>query len=73
MTANPEVLAAHAVLTLAQHYGRSPAQVFFRYLTLIDIACLIGSSSSEHMKQDVSIFDFRLSPAECETIGALLL
>jgi diketogulonate reductase-like aldo/keto reductase len=73
LTANPEVLAAQAVLTLAQHYGRSPAQVFFRYLTQIDIACLIGSSSSEHMKQDVSIFDFRLSPAECETIGALLL
>ena len=73
LTANPEVLAAPDMIELAKKYGRSPAQLFFRYLTQLDIACLTGTSSKEHMEQDLSIFEFRLSPAECETLGALLL
>jgi diketogulonate reductase-like aldo/keto reductase len=73
LTANPEVLAAPDMIELAKKYGRSPAQLFFRYLTQLDIACLIGTSSKEHMEQDLSIFEFRLSPAESETLGALLL
>jgi diketogulonate reductase-like aldo/keto reductase len=73
LTANPEVLAAPDMIELAKKYGRSPAQLFFRYLTQLDIACLTGTSSKEHMEQDLSIFEFRLTPAECETLGALLL
>ena len=73
LTANPEILAAPDMIELAAKYGRSPAQLFFRYLTQLDIVCLTGTSSKEHMEQDLSIFEFRLSPAECETLGALLL
>ena len=73
LTANPEVLAAPEMIELAAKYGRSPAQLFFRYLTQLDIVCLTGTSSKEHMEQDLSIFEFRLSPTECETLGALLL
>jgi diketogulonate reductase-like aldo/keto reductase len=73
LTANPEVLAAPDMIELAKKYGRSPAQLFFRYLTQLDIACLTGTSSKEHMEQDLSIFEFRLSPAESETLAALLL
>jgi len=73
LTANPQILAAPAVIELAAKYERSPAQLFFRYLTQIDIVCLTGTSSKEHMEQDLSIFEFRLSTAECETLGALLL
>ena len=72
LTANPEVLAAPAMSDLAAKYGRSPAQLFFRYLTQMDIVCLTGTSSKEHMQQDLSIFEIRLSPAECETLEALL-
>jgi len=72
LTANPEVLAAPAISELAVKYGRSPAQLFFRYLTQLDIVCLTGTSSQEHMEQDLSIFELRLSPAECETLGTLL-
>ena len=73
LTANPEVLAAPDLIELAAKYGRSPAQIFFRYLTQLDIACLTGTSSKDHMQQDLSIFQFRLSQAECESLGALLL
>jgi len=72
LTANPKVLAAPNLVELAAKYGRSPAQLFFRYLTQSDIVCLTGTSSKAHMEQDLAIFDFRLSPAECEAIGALL-
>lgn len=72
LTANPKVLAAPSLVELAAKYGRSPAQLFFRYLTQSDIVCLTGTSSTAHMEQDLAIFDFRLGPAECAAIGALL-
>jgi diketogulonate reductase-like aldo/keto reductase len=37
LTANPNVLADETVQAIATRYGRTPAQVFFRYLTQIDI------------------------------------
>jgi diketogulonate reductase-like aldo/keto reductase len=72
LTANPEALADPSLVELADKYGRSPAQLFFRYLTQIDILCLTGTSSEEHMREDLAIFDFRLSPAECEAVDAVL-
>ena len=73
LTANGELLAAPTLVHLAAQYGRSPAQLFFRYLTQRDIVCLTGTSSKDHMEQDLAIFDFRLSKAECESLDALLL
>lgn len=73
LTANAEILASPEMADLAAGYGRSPAQVFFRYLTQNDIVCLTGTSSKAHMAQDLSIFEFRLSAAACETLDALLL
>ncbi|MCG5236151.1 aldo/keto reductase family protein [Xanthobacter oligotrophicus] len=72
LTANPEVLAQPSLVALAAKYGRTPAQVFFRYLTQMDMVCLTGTTSQDHMSQDLAIFEFRLSPAECETLDALL-
>jgi len=72
LTANPEVLAQPGLVDIAAKYGRSPAQVFFRYLTQLDILCLTGTSSKDHMEQDLAIFDFRLNPGECEALDALL-
>jgi diketogulonate reductase-like aldo/keto reductase len=72
LTANPEVLAQAALTDIAAKYGRTPAQLFFRYLTQIDISCLIGATSKDHMEQDLAIFDFRLTATECAAIGALL-
>jgi len=72
LTANPEVLAQPVLKDLAQTYKRTPAQLFFRYLTQQGIVCLTGTSSREHMAQDLAIFDLVLNTAECEQIGALL-
>ena len=72
LTANPHILAAPAVTAIAGKYGRTPAQVFFRYLTQSGMACLTGTSSPEHMAQDLAIFDFCLTAREGEAIGAQL-
>ncbi|MFG1293903.1 aldo/keto reductase family protein [Xanthobacter versatilis] len=72
LTANPEVLAQPSLVAMAARHGRTPAQVFFRYLTQMDMVCLTGTTSQDHMSQDLAIFEFRLSPAECETLDALL-
>jgi diketogulonate reductase-like aldo/keto reductase len=72
LTANPQILAAPAMTVIAEKYGRTPAQVFFRYLTQSGMTCLTGTSSPEHMAQDLAIFDFCPTAREGEAIGAQL-
>ena len=72
LTANPELLARPELVALADEYGRSPAQLFFRFLTQRDILCLTGTSSEDHMRQDLAIFDFRLREDQCAVLDALL-
>ncbi len=69
LTANPQILASSRVLALASLYQRSPAQVYFRYLTQIGIVPLTGTTSTQHMQEDLAIFDFRLSELECQTLA----
>jgi diketogulonate reductase-like aldo/keto reductase len=72
LTANPRVLAHDTLRTLAANYGRTPAQVFFRYLTQIDIIPLSGTTSQAHMRDDLAIFEFELIQDECESVARLL-
>jgi diketogulonate reductase-like aldo/keto reductase len=72
LTANPGVLAHDTFRALAAHYGRTPAQVFFRYLTQIDIIPLSGTTSQDHMRDDLVIFEFELTQSECEAVARLL-
>ena len=72
LTANPAILAHATVQTLARRYQRSPAQIFYRYLTQSDIIPLIGTTSTIHMQEDLAIFDFALSESECERVSGLL-
>ena len=71
LTANPSVLAHAKLQSLATKYGRSPAQVFFRYLTQIGIVPLTGTTSEQHMQDDLAIFGFELNPEDCAVIEAL--
>jgi diketogulonate reductase-like aldo/keto reductase len=72
LTANPQILSAHSVQKMASRYQRTPAQVFFRYLSQNGIVPLTGTASNLHMQEDLSIFEFELNPEDCEDIGALL-
>ena len=72
LTANPGVLAHDTIQTLASRYGRTPAQVFFRYLTQVDIIPLSGTTSQTHMQEDLAIFEFELTQSECDAVVRLL-
>ena len=72
LTANPHLLDHPAIAGVAAHYGRTPAQILFRYLTLHDVVPLTGTRSELHMRQDLSIFEFELSAVQCAAIQALL-
>ncbi|MBT8352146.1 MAG: aldo/keto reductase [Deltaproteobacteria bacterium] len=72
LTANPHVLFSNPILTMAQKYGKTEAQIFFRYLNQSGIVPLTGTSSEQHMREDLSIFDFELSSDELKKVSFLL-
>jgi diketogulonate reductase-like aldo/keto reductase len=72
LTANPHLLADETVRLLTLKYRRTPAQILFRYLTQLGVTPLTGTTSVQHMREDLSIFDFELSETELKAITALL-
>jgi diketogulonate reductase-like aldo/keto reductase len=73
LTANPQVLAHPHLQALATRLQRSPAQVFFRYLTQLGVLPLTGTCSAAHMQEDLAIFEFELDAAACNAVGRLLV
>ncbi len=71
LTANPDVLAHASVEALATRYRRTPAQILFRYLTQEGVVPLTGTTSVDHMREDLAIFDFELSARERDTLSVL--
>jgi diketogulonate reductase-like aldo/keto reductase len=71
LTANREVLASPEVARIAAGHGRSVAQVVFRFALHVGMIPLTGTSSSEHMREDLQVFDFQLSRDEVALIERL--
>jgi diketogulonate reductase-like aldo/keto reductase len=72
LTANPHILASNTVRTIAHKYKKTEAQIFFRYLSQSGIVPLTGTSSEQHMGEDLSIFDFELSSEDLKNVSLLL-
>ena len=72
LSANPALLAHATLQGLVKKYQRTAAQLFFRYLSQMGIIPLTGTTSPLHMREDLAIFEFELTTAECEAVGALL-
>lgn len=71
LTANPHILSSPVVQRAAQVQGKTPAQIFFRTLVDIGIVPLTGTSSEEHMKEDLAIFNFDLQEEVKQQIVSL--
>jgi diketogulonate reductase-like aldo/keto reductase len=72
LTANREVLADPDVRTIAQRLGTGSAQVIFRFAMQIGMLPLTGTTSPQHMKEDLQADQLTLSPEDLqriETIG----
>jgi len=72
LSANPHILGSQEIINLAKKYKRTQAQIFYRYLTQIDITPLNGTTSQEHMIEDLDIFSFKLEDEEIKEITKLL-
>jgi diketogulonate reductase-like aldo/keto reductase len=64
LTANREVQASPLVRAIAKRYGRTLAQITFRFALELGMMPLTGTSDPQHMRQDLDIFGFALSGEE---------
>jgi diketogulonate reductase-like aldo/keto reductase len=71
LTANGTVLAHPELRRVAQRHGRSATQVVFRFALDVGMIPLTGPAAPEHMRADLTVFDFRLEPEEVERIERL--
>ncbi len=71
LTANRQAMAHPQLIRIAEHHGRSVAQIVFRFALDVGMIPLTGTTDSDHMRADLEVFDFRLSPEEVERIENL--
>lgn len=68
LTANRAELRYPEFSRLVERYGRTPAQVVFRFARQVGMIRLTGTSDAEHMRADLDCDDFELSPADLRLI-----
>jgi len=73
LTANPHIVNSNIIRNIAQKYGKTAVQTFFRYLNQFGIVPLTGTSSEQHMQEDLTVFDFELSADELKKIKQMEL
>ena len=71
MTANVEVLRHPLVSEIANRLGATQAQIVFAFARAIGMLPLTGTSSAEHMKQDLASFELALSDQAIQAIETL--
>lgn len=64
-------LALPAIGTLAEKYGKSPAQIILRRMLQRGILPLPKSVTPARIAENAALFDFTLSDADCAAIDAL--
>jgi diketogulonate reductase-like aldo/keto reductase len=61
-----------ALLTrIGKAYGKTAAQVSLRYLVQHDLIVIPKTSRPERLRENLAIFDFKLTPAEMKELAAL--
>jgi diketogulonate reductase-like aldo/keto reductase len=71
LTANPEVLGHPLVAGIAARERATRPQVVFRFALAVGMLPLTGTSSAEHMKQDLTSPTLALSDDEVHAIESL--
>ncbi|MCD8006625.1 MAG: aldo/keto reductase [Oscillospiraceae bacterium] len=66
-----EMYAESYVLELAEKYGKTPAQIMLRFLTQKGIVVIPRSTKEAHIKENIDIFDFSMTPEEIKGLAAL--
>jgi diketogulonate reductase-like aldo/keto reductase len=72
LTANPHILSDNTVRTISRKFKKTEVQIFFRYLNQSGVVPLTGTTSEQHMMEDLNLFDFELSSEEVKSLDLLL-
>ncbi|TMA13378.1 MAG: aldo/keto reductase [Deltaproteobacteria bacterium] len=73
LTANAEILADPEIRTIAERLGATPAQVVFRFAMQIGMLPLTGTTSQQHMKEDLQAEQFALCTEDIQRIETIAL
>lgn len=73
LTANTQIFSSFAVGRLAERYQCEPSQILLRFVTQLGIVPLTGTTSPEHMRDDLGMFRFELTEPELDTVSNALL
>ena len=71
LTANPYVLQHPQVIAIARRLGVGTPQVIFRFAMQAGMVPLTGTTSLEHMKQDLTVSDIELTAEEVKLIESI--
>jgi diketogulonate reductase-like aldo/keto reductase len=71
LTANQEILDHPAILAMAKRLGTGPLQVIFCFAQHIGILPLTGTTSGQHMKEDLQVDHLELSPDDVTLIETI--
>jgi len=71
LTANPHILSSQVIQQAARDYQKTAAQILFRALVDMGIVPLTGTSSDQHMKEDLEIFNFKFPATLIQEIKLL--
>lgn len=73
LTANQRHLTHKNIDVLVRKYGKTKAQIVFRFALEVGILPLTGTSNELHMKQDLAIHDFSLNNEELESLEKIAI
>ena len=68
LTANRQVLAHREVASIAKRYGKTPAQIVFRFAQQVGMLPLTGTADPKHMREDLACADITLTADEVSVI-----
>jgi diketogulonate reductase-like aldo/keto reductase len=66
-----EIVDNERIAPIAQHHGKTIPQVILRWLVQQGISIIPKSSNKDRLAQNISIFDFSLSPEEMAVLDSL--
>ena len=68
---NSELLKEPVIMDIARKHGKSLVQTILRWDLQNGVVVIPGSSNPDHQKENISIFDFELTPDDISRIDAL--
>jgi len=68
LTANRDVMVQPEIGGIAKRVGTGPAQVIFRFAMQIGMLPVTGTTSEQHMKEDLQVESIELTPDEVRLI-----